>query len=109
MAGRWLESLLAVDWKKVEPAAFAATQIARLTGDRSRDLPEALRETVRTRLAAINASATWIGQVSEVLELDKADERRAFGESLPAGLRLVHDDGRAQTAPPAESAPAARS
>jgi hypothetical protein len=39
VAGRWLEAVLASDWKKVEPAAFAATQIARLTGDRSRDLP----------------------------------------------------------------------
>ena len=39
VAGRWLEAVLAVDWKKVEPAAFAATQLARLTGDRSRDLP----------------------------------------------------------------------
>jgi hypothetical protein len=89
LAGRWLEALLALDWKKVEPAAFAATQIARLTGDRSRDLPEAVRETVLSRLGAISASATWIRQVQQVVELDKADERRVFGESLPAGLRLL--------------------
>jgi molecular chaperone DnaK (HSP70) len=88
-AGRWLEALLASDWKRVEPAAFAGTQIARLTGDRSRDLPEPLRQAVLARLAAINASATWIDQVRTVVELDKADERRAFGESLPAGLRLL--------------------
>ncbi|MBL8376183.1 Hsp70 family protein [Accumulibacter sp.] len=89
VAGRWLEAMLASDWKKVEPAAFAATQIARLTGDRSRDLPEEAREATLARLATINASASWIAQVTTVVELDKADERRAFGESLPAGLRLI--------------------
>jgi molecular chaperone DnaK (HSP70) len=108
-ACRWLAGLLAVDWKKVEPAAFAATQLARLTGDRSRDLPDSIRAGVVARLSAINANSHWVEQISSVVELDKADERRAFGESLPAGLRLVHDDGRAQTAPPAESAPAGRS
>jgi molecular chaperone DnaK (HSP70) len=91
VGGRWLEAVLASDWKKVEPAAFAATQIARLTGDRSRDLPLELRATVLARLTAINASATWISQVKSVVELDRADERRAFGESLPAGLRLISD------------------
>ena len=91
-ACRWLEGVLATDWKKVEPAAFAATQLARLTGDRSRDLPDGSRDEVLARLAAINASSSWIDQITTVIELDKADERRAFGESLPAGLRLLHDD-----------------
>ncbi|WP_313951336.1 Hsp70 family protein [Accumulibacter sp.] len=91
-ACRWLAGLLAVDWKKVEPAAFAATQIARLTGDRSRDLPDGSRDEVLARLTAINASGSWIDQVRTVVELDKADERRAFGESLPAGLRLVPEN-----------------
>jgi hypothetical protein len=51
-----------------------------------------LRQTVLARLAAINASATWSEQLTTVAELDKADERRAFGESLPAGLRLLRDE-----------------
>ena len=96
VAGRWLEAVLAVDWKKVEPAAFAATQLARLTGDRSRDLPDDLRESVLARLRALNASATWIEQIGRVVELDKADERRAFGESLPAGLWLLPEGGTGQ-------------
>ena len=92
VAGRWLQALLATDWKKLEPAAFAATQIARLTGDRSRDLTDDLRQSVLARLAAINASTTWSNQVRNVVALDKADERRAFGESLPAGLRLIREN-----------------
>ena len=58
----------------------------------TRGLPTALREQVLARLTASNASVTWINQVRTVIELDKADERRAFGESLPAGLRLLPQD-----------------
>jgi len=96
VASKWLEALLAVDWKRIEAAAFAATQLARLTGDRTRDLPEVMRERVRVRLSAMKSCAAWITQITTVVELDKADERRAFGESLPAGLRLVREGQTAQ-------------
>ncbi|AHI66445.1 Hsp70 family protein [Burkholderia thailandensis] len=91
VAGRWLDAILAVDWKKVEPAAFAAAQIARMTGDRSSDVAADVRERVVRRLAAMNASDAWVRMVSEVVALDSADTGRAFGESLPAGLKLVAD------------------
>ncbi|ONC42105.1 molecular chaperone DnaK [Burkholderia pseudomallei] len=89
VAQRWLDALLAVDWKKVEPAAFAAAQIARMTGDRTGDVPADVRERVLRRLAATNGSDAWVRMVSEVVALDNADTGRAFGESLPAGLKLV--------------------
>ncbi|MGV7241606.1 Hsp70 family protein, partial [Caballeronia sp. M23-90] len=89
IAAQWLERIVALDWKKVEPAAFAAAQIARLTGDRSRDLPEDLRARVVHRLDNAGAPKSWGEMVSEVVELDNADEGRVFGESLPPGLKLV--------------------
>ncbi|SDP67912.1 Hsp70 protein [Rhodoferax sp. OV413] len=89
VAAQWLEAVLAQDWAQVEPAAFAATQIARATGDRARDVPEALRQRVLDRLAAARAAPAWIAMVREVTVLDAADARRAFGESLPVGLKLV--------------------
>jgi hypothetical protein len=89
IAEAWLNAILALDWKKVDPAAFAAVQIARMTGDRSRDLPEDLRLAVVRRLEAANAPRAWITMVSESVELDNADEGRVFGESLPAGLKLI--------------------
>ena len=89
IAAQWLTTILALDWKKVDPAAFAAAQIARMTGDRSRDLPEELRRTVVRRLETANAPRAWIMMVSESVELDDADEGRVFGESLPAGLKLI--------------------
>ncbi|WP_321785379.1 Hsp70 family protein [Paraburkholderia sp. J94] len=89
VATRWLDAILALDWKKVEPAMFAATQIARMTGDRSRDLDPAVRETVLRRLEHGNAPPTWIEMVREVVTLDNADTGRVFGEALPAGLKLM--------------------
>ncbi|NPT67159.1 Hsp70 family protein [Paraburkholderia sp. RL16-012-BIC-B] len=89
IAALWLNTILALDWKKVDPAAFAAVQIARMTGDRSRDLPEDLRHTVVRKLEAANAPRAWITMVGETVELDDADEGRVFGESLPAGLKLI--------------------
>ncbi|CAN5425639.1 Hsp70 family protein [soil metagenome] len=88
-AVRWVGAILALDWRKVEPAAFAATQIARRTGDRARDLPDALRAEVIERLEAIHAPQRWIAMVREVVELDEGDTRRVFGDSLPAGLKLI--------------------
>ncbi|MFC5461750.1 Hsp70 family protein [Massilia niabensis] len=88
-AEAWLGKLLLLDWKKVEPAGFAASQIARMTGDRSRDIGEAVREQVLRRLAAAGAPATWSTMVHEVVELDQASETRMLGEALPPGLKLL--------------------
>jgi len=89
VATRWIDAILALNWRKVEPAMFAAVQIASLTGDRSRDLPQTVRETVIRRLEAANAPAAWIEMVREVVSLDDADTGRVFGEALPAGLKLI--------------------
>jgi hypothetical protein len=74
----------------VEPAAFAATLLARLSGDRERDLPAELRNQVVQKLHAAKAPVSWIQQVEAVIELDEADEKRVFGEALPPGLRVMH-------------------
>ncbi|MCP3716182.1 Hsp70 family protein [Paraburkholderia sp. CNPSo 3281] len=88
-AALWLDAILALDWKKIEPAMFAAAQIARMTGDRSRDLPAGLRETVVRRMESANAPPAWVTMVREVVALDTADTGRVFGEALPAGLKLL--------------------
>ncbi|MCB9593778.1 MAG: hsp70 family protein [Sandaracinaceae bacterium] len=88
-AAEWLEAVLAVDWSQSDNASFAATVLSRMSGDRERDLDEALRRKVAARLEAIEAPASWISMVREVTELEEADERRLFGESLPPGLVLL--------------------
>ncbi|KUZ27289.1 Hsp70 family protein [Burkholderia territorii] len=89
VATRWLDALFALDWKQVEPAAFAVAQIARMTGDRERDLPDETREAVIKRLSSANVSAAWIDMVREAIAFDEADTARVFGETLPAGLKLL--------------------
>lgn len=88
-AAQWLQAVLALDWKNVQPAAFAAATLARVSGDRARDLDEPLRETVAARLRAARAPNAWIDMVQGAVNLDEADEGRVFGESLPPGLRLI--------------------
>ncbi len=90
IAGQWLERVLALDWKTVIPAPFAATILSRMSGDRERDLDENIRQQVSRRLRTARAPLSWLRLVNEVMSLDEADEKRVFGESLPPGLRLLH-------------------
>lgn len=89
VAERWLAKLLQLDWRKVEPAGFAAAHIARMTGDRSRDIKEEVRAEVLRRLAASGAPPMWSAMVGEVVELDQAVETRLLGDALPPGLKLL--------------------
>lgn len=86
---QWLTPLFELDWRRNESAAFAAAHLARLTGDRARDLPEALRMQVVQKLQAAGTPANWISMVAEVVQLDEASKRRVLGETLPPGLKLL--------------------
>jgi molecular chaperone DnaK (HSP70) len=88
VAARWLELALGGDLEGTEQRAFAAAQLARLTHDRTRDLPPALRERAALALARGPGNETWARLVREGGELTEADRGRVFGESLPTGLRL---------------------
>jgi molecular chaperone DnaK (HSP70) len=88
-AERWLTPLLTLDWKRIEPAGFGAAHIARKTGDRSRDIGDALRTQVLGKLAASNAPANWTAMVREVVELDQLSTTRMLGDALPPGLKLL--------------------
>jgi len=82
-ASRWVEALLAVP-----TAGEALAAIARATGDPTRDLPPATRETVKRKLEKLPHADRLLA----VLEGDEEDDRtlgRIFGEELPSGLVLV--------------------
>jgi hypothetical protein len=88
VAESWLSLLLELDLKRIDGAQFAAAQLARLTGDRTRDLGPELRAKAADALRASKAPDTWVRMVTEVVALEAADEARALGDTLPAGLRL---------------------
>ncbi|HQQ71685.1 MAG TPA: molecular chaperone DnaK, partial [Alicycliphilus sp.] len=88
-AQEFLQATLAQDWRKNEPAMFAAVQIARMTGERTLDLDDAQRAQVLAKLRASGAPARWITQVENVQEMSAEDRRLSLGDSLPPGLVLV--------------------
>jgi hypothetical protein len=73
---------------RLEGTLFALAQLARLTGDRSRDLDETTRAHVLRALQAADASPSWQRMVAEIIPLEAADRARALGDTLPVGLRL---------------------
>jgi molecular chaperone DnaK (HSP70) len=87
----WLAQIAAIapDWARHEAPAFAVAQIAQATGDRARDLPEALRLQIAEQLEAAHAAPSWAAMVRAPTVLDEADQRRVFGEALPPGLVLL--------------------
>jgi hypothetical protein len=88
-AAEWLGLLLATRARDVEGALFAAVQLARLSGDRARDLEEAPRAEALATLHAAGAPASWQRLLTEVVAMETADEARALGDTLPVGLRVA--------------------
>jgi len=87
-AAAWIEKLLRGEWRKPETLAFAVVQMARCTGDRTRDLDEELRQKVAERLAPLPTGQRWSRQVLEVVVLEEKEQARILDESLPAGLQI---------------------
>ena len=88
LASSWLQVLLSRQLSQ-EGAPFAATQIARLSGDRARDLDDDLRTRLATLLHSASVSERWIQMLRECVVLDATDAARALGDRLPLGLRLL--------------------
>jgi molecular chaperone DnaK (HSP70) len=89
VAERWLDHLLREKWEEVPTAPHAAVQMARMTGDRARDVSDAVRREIAARLERAGARADWIRAVLEPLPVEDAERAEFFGEELPVGLRLV--------------------
>ncbi len=88
VAGRWIDKILELDIKSAEGAPFALCQLARMTGDRSLDVDADRRAVVVARLAKASADPRFIHMVESIVPVSADDEAAAFGEALPAGLRL---------------------
>ena len=88
-AQEFLNATLAQDWRRNETAMFAAVQMARMTGDRARDLADAPRAQVLEKMRAAGAPQRWIAMVEQVVQMEAEDQKRSFGDSLPPGLVLL--------------------
>jgi hypothetical protein len=92
---KWAEQLVAWDWPEPDKSAFPLAQLARRTGDRTRDLDDAMRAKVATTVRAMPGGDRAVVLIEQVVALEAREERVALGDTLPAGLRLVIDDERA--------------
>ena len=86
---KWLDQIISEDWKKIPHAGFAATLIARMSGDRVRDIDDITREQIISKLKQSKAPTSWIEMVEQFKELDEKEEQQIFGEALPPGLKLI--------------------
>jgi molecular chaperone DnaK (HSP70) len=87
-ATEWVMKLSEENVLRLEGALFALAQLARRTGDRTRDLDETVRLRVAQVLQAADASPSWQRMVAEIVPLEAADKIRALGDTLPVGLVL---------------------
>lgn len=87
----WLEQIQTADWKKFPQAGFAATVIARMSGDRARDIDEQARTQIIEKLKLNKSPVSWIDMVEHYKELDENEEKQIFGEALPPGLKLINE------------------
>jgi len=86
-ATRWLEKLLGTrDPGDLE--TFSAMQLARRTGDRYRDLDDKARREVVDWMRSVSTPPHLLQLVQVGGTLDREEQGRAFGESLPKGLRV---------------------
>lgn len=104
LADKWLARLMKTLVGPETPAeeryqlGQAAAELGRMTGDRVRDLSEASRQklaawlgTLVTRVGAdgVPESEHLCRIVREVVPRQEREERFAFGDTLPVGLRLL--------------------
>jgi hypothetical protein len=89
-AADWASKILSLPERPVkdEDSRDCLISLARLVGDRQFDLDETLRRRIADALLARGVPADHLRPLLEVVELDAATERAAFGEGLPTGLRL---------------------
>ena len=69
-------------------------QLARLTHDRTRDLPAALRERAASALARVQGNETWVRLVREGGELQRGRLQGACSASPCPPVCVSASDGR---------------
>ena len=90
-AAAWIQHLIRGAWRNPKPVAAAVVQLARRTGDRTRELPPETLAAVCRWLAAMDASSRQLKMVEEVVDLAPPEQGAVFGEALPVGLVLKSD------------------
>ena len=92
----WIDTLLWIELPEVSlqhERDFALAQLARMSGDRGRDIDPAIRERVIQHLTKNQSPHHWRDAVAEVTQLDRSEQTKLFGDALPIGLTMVSAEG----------------
>jgi molecular chaperone DnaK (HSP70) len=90
--GDWLTPLINTNWRDLKPVTAALAQLARKTGDRTRDLdPNTIHRLIlwmshdskNQKMMEAN-----IRYLQDVIPMSAQEENVIFGESLPTGIML---------------------
>ncbi len=92
VATEWIETILATDWNAQKGAASALIELARKTGDRTRDVSPEIARRIHEWLSHIPGLTEDAGALFEVIPRKAGEQQRVFGESLPAGLIVQKSD-----------------
>lgn len=84
----WIEDILSREWRQITPVVNALVQLARKTGDRTRDLDQQVIEHLLDWLSQHPGMEEQKRYLLEVVPIARQEERTLYGESLPAGLVL---------------------
>ncbi len=85
---QWIDSIMKINWGNSRPVGIALAQMARRTGDRTRDVDE---QVIRQIVQWMNQDKFFIPHqryLRQIVPMEKQEESAIFGESLPAGLVL---------------------
>lgn len=90
----WLKALKKLELKQPRKLINTAISMARLTGDRTRDMQGPFRQEIITWLQLLGAGEKKLEPLRKVVPLEGKEKDLAFGESLPEGLILDRIDDK---------------
>jgi hypothetical protein len=76
------------EWRQVKPVVNALAQMARKTGDRTRDVDQALVNRLVDWISPHAELADQCRYLVDVVPIARQEEQTLFGESLPSGITL---------------------
>ncbi len=82
----WIEKILSKKWHDPNLVGNALVQMARKTGDRSRDLDLETINNIVSLMDKNNFPSSKIRTLKEVVPMEKQEESAIFGEDLPSGV-----------------------
>ena len=91
-AAAWIDTLLAGKWSQPKAVGAALVQLARKTGDLTRDLATPVVDSIVDWLAGQTYAKTereaHLEALTRVVPVARQEQGAIFGESLPAGIVL---------------------